>query len=241
MTELRPAAPPGVPQAHHRARAGTTSAATYSRIAVDGHPVCSSDPRDPTISRKGTYAHETARQETCAITASTRVKKLLHSMRTMSTRTMTIAAIGAGGVAVMLAAVSSNVHPDNGAAAAPLNRSTTSAMVHLHRCRNCRQSNRRTKRTRRNRARSRSPAASSADAESFRLKDTAGESAPQARSWKSGFLKKGRSSVEVIDASNHVKLPAHVGQRVSVTGTLVDREMQVRSLQRVAASCSVKS
>ena len=171
---------------------------------------------------------------------STRVKKLLHSMRTMSTRTMTIAAIGAGGVAVMLAAVSSNVHPDNGAAAAPLNRSTTSAMAsaslpELPPIESADKAN--------------APKSGAVtitgclerDAESFRLKDTAGESAPRARSWKSGFLKKGRSSVEVIDASNHVKLPAHVGQRVSVTGTLVDREMQVRSLQRVAASCSVKS
>jgi len=77
--------------------------------------------------------------------------------------------------------------------------------------------------------------------ETFRLKDTAGESAPKARSWKSGFFKKSAASIAVIDAGNRVKLPAHVGQRVSVTGTLVDREMQVRSLQRVAASCSVKS
>jgi hypothetical protein len=79
------------------------------------------------------------------------------------------------------------------------------------------------------------------NAEAFRLKDTAGASAPRARSWKSGFLKKGSATVAVIDAGNRVKLPTHVGQRVSVTGTLVDREMQVRSLQRVATSCSVKS
>ena len=77
--------------------------------------------------------------------------------------------------------------------------------------------------------------------ETFRLKDTAGASAPKARSWKSGFLKKSSATIAVVDASNRVKLPTHVGQRVSVTGTLVDREMQVRSLQRVAASCSVKS
>ena len=76
------------------------------------------------------------------------------------------------------------------------------------------------------------------DEETFRLKDTTGVNAPKARSWKSGFLKKGSASIEVVDAANKLKLPAHVGQRVSVTGTLVDREMQVRSLQRVAASCS---
>jgi hypothetical protein len=174
---------------------------------------------------------------------STGVKKLLRSMRKMSTRTMTIAAIGAAGVAVMLFAVSSNVRPDNGVASSPATRSTSAitaaaqstALPELPPIETAEKAN--------------TPKAAPVtitgclerDAESFRLKDTAGESAPRARSWKSGFLKKGRSSVEVIDAANRVKLPAHVGQRVSVTGTLVDREMQVRSLQRVAASCSVKS
>jgi hypothetical protein len=74
--------------------------------------------------------------------------------------------------------------------------------------------------------------------QTFRLKDTSGTDVPKARSWKSGFLKKGSASIDVVDAANKVKLPSHVGQRVSVTGTLVDREMQVRSLQRVSASCS---
>jgi hypothetical protein len=74
--------------------------------------------------------------------------------------------------------------------------------------------------------------------ETFRLKDTAGADVPKSRSWKSGFLKKGSASIEVVDAAHRLKLPDHVGERVSVTGRLVDREMQVRSLQRVAASCS---
>jgi hypothetical protein len=74
--------------------------------------------------------------------------------------------------------------------------------------------------------------------ETFRLKDTAGVDAPKSRSWKSGFLKKGSASIEVVDAANRLRLPDHVGRRVSVTGTLVDREMRVRSLQRVAASCT---
>lgn len=74
--------------------------------------------------------------------------------------------------------------------------------------------------------------------EAFRLKDTAGSDAPKGRSWKSGFLKKGSSQIDVVDAANRVKLPNYVGQRVSVTGTLVDREMQVHSLQRVAESCT---
>jgi hypothetical protein len=74
--------------------------------------------------------------------------------------------------------------------------------------------------------------------ERFRLNDTTGADTPKSRSWKSGFLKKRSASIEVVDAANRLKLPDHVGQRVSVTGTLVDREMQVRSLQRVAASCA---
>jgi hypothetical protein len=74
--------------------------------------------------------------------------------------------------------------------------------------------------------------------DTFRLKDTAGTDGLKARSWKSGFLKKRAASVDVVDAANRVKLPDHVGQRVSLTGTLVDREMQVRSLQRISASCA---
>jgi hypothetical protein len=77
-----------------------------------------------------------------------------------------------------------------------------------------------------------------ADETTFRLKDTVGADAPKSRSWKSGFLKKGSASIEVVDAAHRLKLPDHVGQKVSVTGTLVDREMQVRSLQRVATSCA---
>jgi len=77
-----------------------------------------------------------------------------------------------------------------------------------------------------------------ADETTFRLKDTVGEDAPKSRSWKSGFLKKGSASIEVVDAAHRLKLPDHVGQKVTVTGTLVDREMQVRSLQRVATSCA---
>jgi hypothetical protein len=74
--------------------------------------------------------------------------------------------------------------------------------------------------------------------DNFRLKDTAGVDAPKSRSWKSGFLKKGPKPIDVIDASHRLKLGDHVGQRVTVTGVLVDREMQVRSLKRVAPSCS---
>jgi hypothetical protein len=76
------------------------------------------------------------------------------------------------------------------------------------------------------------------NADTFRLKNTTGADLPKARSWKSGFLKKGSATIQVVDAANSVKLPDHVGQRVMVTGMLVDRSMKVRSLRRVAESCN---
>jgi len=76
------------------------------------------------------------------------------------------------------------------------------------------------------------------DAETFRLKDTSGADAPKSRSWKTGFLRKRSASIEVVDAANRLKLTNHVGERVSVTGVLVDREMQGRSIHRVAESCA---
>jgi hypothetical protein len=76
--------------------------------------------------------------------------------------------------------------------------------------------------------------------EAFRLKDTEGEAAPKARSWKSGFLKKGRTAVGVVDDGNRLNLSNHVGERVTVTGTLVDREIRVRTIERVAASCTIQ-
>ena len=76
--------------------------------------------------------------------------------------------------------------------------------------------------------------------EAYRLKDTTGVEAAKSRSWKSGFLKKSSASIEVVDAANRLQLPTHVGQRVSVTGLIVDREMQGRSLKRIAASCAIE-
>ena len=78
------------------------------------------------------------------------------------------------------------------------------------------------------------------DDQTFRLKDTEGTDAPKSRSWKTGFLKKGSASIEVVDAANRLKLTDHIGQRVSLTGTLVDREMRARSLQRLSSSCANK-
>jgi len=71
----------------------------------------------------------------------------------------------------------------------------------------------------------------------FRLKDTEGDDVPRSRSWKSGFLRKSPASIQVVDGANRVRLPAHVGQRITVTGTLIDRELRVRSLQTITASC----
>jgi len=76
--------------------------------------------------------------------------------------------------------------------------------------------------------------------ETFRLKDTTGVEAAKSRSWKSGFFKKSSASIEVVDAANRLQLLTHVGQRVSVTGMLVEREMQGRSLKRIAASCDIE-
>lgn len=77
--------------------------------------------------------------------------------------------------------------------------------------------------------------------EAFRLKDTSGADAPKSRSWKSAFLKKAPASVAVVDAAHTLRLADQVGRRVSVTGTVVDREMRARSLRRVAASCGHRS
>lgn len=74
--------------------------------------------------------------------------------------------------------------------------------------------------------------------DSFLLKNTSGAGAPKARSWKSGFLKKNSASVALVDPPKKLRLPDHVGERVSLTGVLVDRDMQVRSLHRVAPSCN---
>jgi hypothetical protein len=75
------------------------------------------------------------------------------------------------------------------------------------------------------------------DNDAFKLKDAEGEEAPTSRSWKSGFLKKRPATVTVLDASHRWKLEKHVGERISVTGSLVDREMQVKTLSRVTTSC----
>jgi hypothetical protein len=73
--------------------------------------------------------------------------------------------------------------------------------------------------------------------ETFWLKNATGAGTPTSRSWKSGFLKRRTPPIEVVDATNALRLSRYVGQRIAATGTLVDREMQTRTLRSVAASC----
>jgi len=75
------------------------------------------------------------------------------------------------------------------------------------------------------------------DANQFQLKNTSGEDAPKGRSWKSGFLHRSSKTIDVLDQSHRLNLARHVGQRVTVTGLLDDRELQGTSLKRVAESC----
>lgn len=72
----------------------------------------------------------------------------------------------------------------------------------------------------------------------FRLKNTAGEDAPKGRSWKSGFLHRGSKTLDVVDGRHRLNLARHVGERVSVTGMLDDRELQGTALKRIAESCN---
>jgi hypothetical protein len=76
------------------------------------------------------------------------------------------------------------------------------------------------------------------DGKTFWLQDTSGADAPQSRSWKSGFLKKRPSRIELVDAANTLRLSSHVGQRVAATGVLANRELRARSLRSAAGSCN---
>jgi hypothetical protein len=79
------------------------------------------------------------------------------------------------------------------------------------------------------------------DGDSYRLTDAAGVGLPKSRSWKSGFLKKNASSITVVDGDRHARLQDHLGQRVTVTGTMVNREMQLGSMRLLSESCSDKT
>ena len=75
------------------------------------------------------------------------------------------------------------------------------------------------------------------DDESFRLTDTGGAQAPRERSWKSGFLRKRNSDLDVLDASKRLKLKDHIGHRVAMTGHVRDGEIRAQSMRHLAASC----
>ena len=76
------------------------------------------------------------------------------------------------------------------------------------------------------------------DGQTFRLKDVSGAEAPKARSWRSGFMRKRPSTVNLVDGSNALKLHNHVGERVAATGTMKDRALRARSLRVIARSCA---
>jgi hypothetical protein len=71
----------------------------------------------------------------------------------------------------------------------------------------------------------------------FRLTETSGAQAPKARSWKTGFITKRNSDLDIVDAPKKLKLKDHVGHRVAVTGSVADGEMRAGSMRHLAASC----
>jgi hypothetical protein len=77
----------------------------------------------------------------------------------------------------------------------------------------------------------------SVDEDRFRLTDTDGANAPKARSWRSGFLKKRSTPVELVEVPDRSVLQKYVGHRVVATGLLTSRELRVQSLQSAGSSC----
>ena len=71
----------------------------------------------------------------------------------------------------------------------------------------------------------------------FKLTETSGAQAPQERSWKTAFLTKRNSDLDVIEKSKRLKLKDHVGHRISLTGTVADHEMHAASVRHLASSC----
>lgn len=74
----------------------------------------------------------------------------------------------------------------------------------------------------------------------FVLTQVEGSDAPRARGWKTGYLLKRRSNVEVVAGAPSVRLRDHVGRRVTVTGTLEQKDraqIRARSI-RVLSSCA---
>jgi pyruvate/2-oxoglutarate dehydrogenase complex dihydrolipoamide acyltransferase (E2) component len=76
------------------------------------------------------------------------------------------------------------------------------------------------------------------DDDRFRLSDTDGANAPQARSWRSGFLRKRSAPVDLIGSTEALTLSREVGQRVAVRGVLSSRKLKVSSVRVVSPSCN---
>jgi hypothetical protein len=77
----------------------------------------------------------------------------------------------------------------------------------------------------------------SIDRQRFRLADTEGPNVPKTRSWRSAFLKKQATPVDLLELSDPATARKYVGQRVTATGLVENREMRVRSLQASGNGC----
>src|SRR5215212_4836681 len=75
------------------------------------------------------------------------------------------------------------------------------------------------------------------DGREFRLTDTEGDNAPTSRGWRSGFLKKRTSAVELLSPPDPLALRNYVGHRVAATGMLDDRALTMRSFAPAGAAC----
>jgi hypothetical protein len=76
------------------------------------------------------------------------------------------------------------------------------------------------------------------DNQHFTLRKTSGGDAPKARSWRFGFFKRRASDIEIVDPANVVDLQSYVGDRVSATGILSNKDMRLRSMRRVGGGCN---
>lgn len=79
-----------------------------------------------------------------------------------------------------------------------------------------------------------------AERNTFVLTKVEGADAPRARGWKTGYLLKRPSNLAVVSGTSAIRLRDHVGRRVTVTGTLEQRDrtqIRARSL-RVLSSCA---
>jgi hypothetical protein len=81
---------------------------------------------------------------------------------------------------------------------------------------------------------------SGAERNTFVLTKVEGADAPRARGWKTGYLLKRRSNVEVVPAVSSIRLKDHLGRRVTVIGTLDQKDrtqIKARSV-RVLSGCA---